>query len=88
MPILFLNPLYSDGFSHTDKRNIRMRLSFIYFKGSQVGIPKYDVFLFLRIVNSVDADEMPHYVAFFIWVLTVCQSSHLGVPVYKGLKDG
>ena len=30
-----LNPLYSDGFSHTDKA-IRMGLSIIYSKGSQV----------------------------------------------------
>ena len=28
------------------------------------------------VANSVDLDEMPHY---FIWIFTVCQSSHLVV---------
>ena len=30
--------------------------------------------------NSVDPDEMPH----FIWVFTVCKNTHLGFPVTKG----
>ena len=36
---VFPNPLYSDGFSHTDNK-IRMGLSILYLKGSQVDIPK------------------------------------------------
>ena len=44
---------------------IRMGLSIIYFKGSQVRITNYDVFLSLRTVliltNSVNPNEMSRY---------------------------
>ena len=36
---VFPNPLYFDGFSHTDNK-IRMELSILYLKGSQVDISK------------------------------------------------
>ena len=46
---------------------------------------KYIAFVclfFLTFTNSVDPDEMQH----FILVFTVCKSTCLGVPEYKGLK--
>ena len=72
---------------------IRIGLSMMYFKGSQVVIPNYYVFLSVGIVftftNSVDPDEMQmkcHTLRHFIWVFTVYQSICLGVSsIYKGL---
>ena len=49
---------------------IRIGLSMMYFKGSQVVIPNYYVFpsvgIFLTFTNSVDPDKMPHFAAFHL----------------------
>ena len=58
--------------------------SIVYNEGSLViiflmsFIQKMDFVL----TNSEDVDEMQH----FIWVLTVCKSTHLEFLVFKGLK--
>ena len=72
---------------------IRMGLSIIYFKGSQVITSHYDAFLFLMIVftqtYSVDPDEMLNYAAFHLG-FSVCHSTHfghLGASVYKELNS-
>ena len=56
--------------------------SIVFIKGSQVTTFKKKIFLTLKInfvlANSAEPDEMTHYVA-FIWVVTVCQSTCLGV---------
>ena len=38
------------------------------------------------LTNSVDPDEMPYYAA-FIWVFSVCKSTHLGVSHIQKSKD-
>ena len=42
----------------------------VYFKGTQVQISNYDVFISLKIVftltNSADPDEMPHFRTFHL----------------------
>ena len=47
-----------------------MGLPFLYFKGAQVKILNYDVFLSLKVVlilaNSADPDEMQQYAAFHL----------------------
>ena len=59
---------------------IRMGLSIIYFKGSQVGFSKYfnyelqSLNVIFILANSAGPDEMLHLVH-FIWVFTVCQST-------------
>ena len=54
----------------------------MYFKGFQVEFLT-DMFLSLKMVlnlaNSVDLDEVPH----FILVFTVCQCTHLGVGLIQ-----
>ena len=48
-------------------------------------------FLSLRIVfvlsNSVDPHEMLHYAIFYIWVFTVCKSTHFGVTSVHDLTE-
>ena len=40
--------------------------------------------IFLTFSNNVDTDEMQHYgMLHFIWVFTVCKSTHLGVSLKR-----
>ena len=66
-----LTPCIPKGFSHTYWYN-KYRTAIVYFKGSQVKISKLWCI-------SVPED-------FFIWVLTVCQSTHLGVFRKQGVN--
>ena len=49
---------------------ISVGLPILYFKGAQVKVLNYDVFLSLKVVlilaNSADPDEMQHYAAFHL----------------------
>ena len=51
-----VNPLYSDGFSHT----ISMQLPILYFKGSQVEFSKF-LKVVLILAKSADPGEMQLY---------------------------
>ena len=60
---------------HVDRTS--MDLSILQFKGSHVDFLNSNISLSLKIVciliaNSADPDEMPHNVAFHLWVFTVC----------------
>ena len=60
--ILIDSPIQSD--------TIGMGLSIIYFKGSHVESPNYDVFISQKVViplpNGVDPHEMPHFAEFHL----------------------
>ena len=68
---------------------IRIGLSMMYFKGSQVVIPNYNVFWSLGIVftftNSVDPDEMPHFAAFHLGFHCFSKYLFRSFQLYKGL---
>ena len=57
---LMSNPIYSDGFSNTDKRDKDVNAHYI-LRGHRLAIPNVDVSMPLVIVltlaNSVDSDE-------------------------------
>ena len=65
-----------------------MGLSIIYFKGSQVRFPNYDIFKSPKIVltpaNSVDPDEMHHYGAFHLGLHCLQKYSFRGFKNIKG----
>ena len=65
------NPLYSDGFSHTDSYNKDGIVHYI-FKGSKVDI-------FKLISTSVSEYCIYHSKQCRPWVFTVCQTTNLGV---------
>ena len=75
-----------DFFIHI--KAIRMGLSILYLKGSQVGITNHGVFLSLRIdftvANSVGPDEMPHYVAFHLGLHGLSEYPFRGFQYTKG----
>ena len=62
----------------------------VYIKKSQVKFQTKIVFLTLRIVlvlaNSVDPDNCA-FMQHFIWVFTVCQSTHLEVSSRQKFRD-
>ena len=62
-----------------------MGLPILYFKGSQVEVIYYDVFLSLKValisVNSADLDEIFH-----LGLLCLPKYPFRGFPVYKGLN--
>ena len=59
---------------------LRLSIVYQYNKGSQVKFSRFRCFISLKIIftltNSADRDKMQQFVA-FIWVFTVCQSTHL-----------
>ena len=55
---------------------LSMGLPILSFKGSKVELRSYDIFLSLKVVLILANNADLH----FIWVFTVCQSTHLGVP--------
>ena len=65
----FFKPLYSDGFP-IYIYTISMGLPIVPFKGQQVKVLNYDVFLFLKAcvisANHDDTDEMQFYTAFHL----------------------
>ena len=82
-----LNPLYSDGFSHTDKSNKDVIVHYKYFKGSQVritqlwciSVPEDCLYL-----NSVDPDEMTYYAAFNLGLHCLSKFLFRGFQYTKG----
>ena len=55
---------------------------FYLFRVACYNFKKYCISIFI-IANSEDLDEMWH----FIWVFTVCQSTHLGVSSLQRLRS-
>ena len=59
------------------------------FKGSKIEFSKLYIFLSVNVVvtlvNTADPDEMQQMLH-FIWVFTVCQSTHLAVSSIKRVK--
>ena len=62
---------------------LRVGMSIIYLKGSQVGISNYYIFISLKIVftliNSADLDEMLHFAAFHLDFHCFPKQAYLGV---------
>ena len=79
------NPIRPLEFS-IDLYTVKTGRFIVYIQGSLVIISqRYSIFslkIIFILANSADPDEMPH----FIWVLTVCQSTRLGVSGPQRVK--
>ena len=69
---------------------VKSRWSVVYIEGSQVLISIFLIFRSLKIdfavVNSVDPDEMPHYVAFHLDLFCLPTYIRLGVSGPQNVK--
>ena len=71
-----INPLHSNGFSHT----YCMGLSIVHFKGTYVQFHKFWCILSQKVANSGDPDEMQHYAAFHLGIHCL-PNNRIGAPL-------